>query len=196
MAQRLKKGDINVLNIITESDRLSNLSQNVKGSLLTFGFNKTKIEKAFNLGLFSEGIRNMLFTICDNKLLLSHEHPSLTLFFDLVGKVNEGLTSSIRGVRVCTYSGEHLANSKVFLPTVTQSVSNNELDYYYRVGSWDQETVQPAFRTVELPEDSFSFLCTSSFDLDILRKKKDIISVMESEIRTSSGRVYNIFRVD
>jgi len=185
-----------MVNIVAKADDVSNLSQNAKGSLLTFGFDKTKIEKAFNLGLFDESTKNILHTICDNKLLLAHEKTSLVDFFDMVGRVRADLSPSIKGVRLGTYSGSHLTISKVFLPTVTQSVSNNEIDYYYRVGAWEQVPVQPAFRAVELPENSFAFLCTSTFKLNVLRGKKDIASVTETEIRTTSGRVYSIFRVD
>ena len=185
-----------MVNIVAKADDVSNLSQNAKGSLLTFGFDKTKIEKAFNLGLFDESTKNMLYTICDNKLLLAHEKTSLIDFFDIVGRVRVDLSPSIKGVRLGTYSGDHLAVSKVFLPTVTQSVSNNEIDYYYRIGVWEQIPVQPAFRAVELPESSFAFLCTSAFNLNVLQGKKDVASVTETEIRTTSGRVYNVFRVD
>jgi len=183
-------------NIITKADEVSNHSQYAKGSLLTFAFEKTKIEKAFNLGLFDQAEKNMLFTICDNKLLLSHDKTSIVDFFDVVGRVRADLSASIKGVRVGTYSGRHLAVSKVFLPTVTQSVSNNELDYYYKVGLWEQVPVQSAFKAVEIPENSFAFLCTSDFDLTVLKGKKDIISVTDTEMRTANGRVYSIFRVD
>jgi len=185
-----------MINIITKTDEVSNQSQYVKGSLLTFAFDKTKIEKAFNLGLFDEATKNMLFTICDNKLLLAHERTSIVDFFDIVGRVKVDLSASTRGVRIGTYSGDPLSISKVFLPTLTQSVSNNELDYYYKVGLWEQIPVQPAFRSVEIPENTFAFLCTSAFELDILRGKKDISAVSDTEIRTTNGRVYSVFRVD
>jgi len=146
-----------MINIITKADAVGNTSQYAKGSLLTFDFDKTKIEKAFNLGLFDEATKNMLFTICDNKLLLSHGKTSIVEFFDIVGRIKVDLGTSIKGVRIGTYSGNHLASSKVFLPTVTQSVSNNELDYYYNVGLWEQVPVQSAFRDIEIPKNSFAF---------------------------------------
>jgi len=185
-----------MINIISKADEVSNLSQYAKGSLLTFAYDKTKIEKAFNLGLFDEHSKNMLFTICDNKLLLSHERTSIVDFFNIVGRVRADLSLSVKGVRIGTYSGNHLALSKVFLPTVTQSVSNNELDYYYRVGLWEQVPVQSAFRAVEIPGNSYAFLCTCNFDIGVLKGKKDISSVTDTEIRTTNGRVYNIFRID
>lgn len=185
-----------MVNIISKVDEVSNLSQHAKGSLLTFAFDKTKIEKAFNLGIFDEATKGMLFTICDNKLLLAHNKTSIIDFFDIVGRVKVGLESFVKGVRLGTYSGEHLVTSKVFLPTVTQSVSNNELDYFYRIGAWEQTPVQPAFKAVEMPSNAYVFLCSSDFDLNILRGKKDVSSVTDTEIRTTGGRVYNIFRID
>lgn len=185
-----------MINVISKVDEVSNLSQHTKGSLLTFVFDKTKIEKAFNLGIFDEATKNMLFTICDNKLLLAHNKTSIIDFFDIVGRVKTGLEPTIRGVRLGTYSGEHLSTSKVFLPTITQSVSNNELDYFYRVGPWEQTPVQLAFRAIEIPANTYVFLCTSNFDINVLRGKKDISSVTDTEVRTANGRVYNIFRVD
>ena len=182
--------------ILSKVDKVSELDLYSKGSLLTFNFDKVKIDKAFNLGLFEESTRNMLYTICENRLLLSHSEKSLVKFFDLVGRLAVTPLVPPRGVRPGTYSGAHLRDSKVFLSTYTQLVSNNEYDYFYRIGSWEQVPIQSKFKAIETLPNSFVFLCISSFDLSVLGDKKDILSVTEDEIRTSSGRVYTVCRID
>ena len=197
MPKKLRKGERNIMsNIINKIDEFKDLNQHTKGSLLTFGFDKIKIEKAYNLGIFDESTKDLLYTICDNKLLLLHTENSLIEFFDVVGRIKADVDSPMRGIRLGTYSGKHLSKSKVFIPCVTQLVSNNELDYFYRIGPWTQIPIQPAFRDVEIPENNYVFLCSSNFDLKILENKKDITFVSNNEIRTTSGRVYNIVRID
>lgn len=94
------------------------------------------------------------------------------------------------------YVGTHLNESKSFYGTVEAPVSCNEQDYLYK-RTWAVKAVNPEFQKyADLNVGREVFICTPSFDLQSLAKKRGVKSVTNDEIQLTGNKTLKVVIVE
>ena len=186
----------NVLLLEDLDRRLSErgLSQLERARVLTFNFSEGSVKTACE-HWGSQSLCSQLLEIIKFKGLLSLENEPLTSFFEQTGKLYGKDFSGISATFQPTQKvGMHLSSSAKFLSSKNEFVSLNELDYYVKEGDWYVQTINPDFSFINAKEGKY-FLYTDSFDLNLLKRLKDLKFFSEKEIIHKTRGTFIVVKV-
>lgn len=183
------------MNLIELQKTKPKLNQFMFAKLISFDFNKSLITLAcryFDDPTYEQYL-NMLV---DYRSLLSNEKEGIMKFFERIEASRIQANYDGESLRLCVKSGIHLQNAKHFVTCKEEFVSSNEYDYCIRRGTWFIECTNPKFSPIINEDFNRTIIVLSSkFNIDIIKKLKDVKKFDGSNVLLKSGEVFKVITI-